>query len=49
MRLKAKSLIWIRIEVAKIQERLKNGAVEAHIGGLEVQNGALEGLYSVGP
>ncbi len=31
------------IKVAKIQERLKNGAVEAHIGGFQVQNGAPEG------
>ncbi len=44
MRIKVKSLFWIRTEVAKIQERLKNGAVEAHIGGVEAQNGALEGL-----
>ncbi len=34
-----KSLFWIRTEVLAIgiQERLKNGAVEAYIGGLEVQ------------
>jgi hypothetical protein len=42
---------WILFCIkSKIQElkRLKNGAVDAHNGGVVVQNGALEGLYTNG-
>jgi hypothetical protein len=44
MRIEVKNLVWIRIKTPKTQERLKNGAVAAHIGGVEAQNGVLEGL-----
>jgi hypothetical protein len=52
-RIKVKSRIWFRIRINdKIQElwRLKIGtwrAVDAHKGGIEAQNGAVEPLYNV--